>query len=174
MSDSATSDRRAWTAIFGLTVLLLAGTARAQEEQPLGDRWAPLIGVDADYQTVLVGAEARFENRSILDGIPLQMRPGIHLYVLTSGVVFSADANVHYRIPIEDNDTGITPYAGGGLSLRYRSNRGTGGDDLGVGINVVGGATYETGGRGTPFLELRTTLSDRGTAALLGGYLFEL
>lgn len=155
-------------------LFLLAGPVSAQQEEPLPDRWAPVIGLDADHQTVLVGIEGRFENRSILGGIPLQLRPGLNLFVLTSGVVVSGDLNVHYRIPIEDNDTGLTPYAGGGLSLRYRAAGRLGAADLGLGINVLGGATYATQGRGTPFLELRSTLTDRGTVALLGGLIFEL
>lgn len=169
-------DRRFALALLSAVcaLLVLTAPARAQQEEPLPDRWAPVLGLDADHQTVLVGVEGRFENRSILGGIPLQLRPGVNLFILTSGVVLSGDVNVQYRIPIEDNDTGLTPYAGGGLSLRYRAAGRLGAADLGIGINVLGGATYATESRGTPFLELRSTLTDRGTVALLGGLIFEL
>lgn len=165
--------------LASLLLLVFFGSvagSRAQQPDPMPNRWGPIAGLDADHQTVLVGVEGRFENRSVLDGIPLQFRPGAHVIVLASGVVVSADANVHYRIPIEDNDTGLTPYAGGGVSVRYRSAGAlpASGTDFGIGINVIGGSTYETEGRGTPFLELRSTLSDRGTVALIGGLLFEL
>ena len=170
------SKRRKRASFLLLFVFGAVTGAWAQHPDPMPNRWGPVVGLDADHQSVLVGVEGRFENRSVLDGIPLQFRPGAHVIVLASGVVVSADANVHYRIPIEDNDTGLTPYAGGGVSVRYRSAGALpgSGTDFGVGINVVGGSTYETDGRGTPFLELRSTLSDRGTVALIGGLLFEL
>lgn len=91
--------------------------------------------------------------------------------------VFTVDVNVLYPI---DAGESLTPYVGAGLGYtdisvdvdtQFGSVSGGGSD---TGLNLVGGAEFETDGSLTPFAEARFTLGDLDRFGITGGVLFEL
>ncbi len=85
------------------------------------------------------------------------------------------NGNVVYRFHLTTGT--LTPYAGGGLDIAHWSTSvalapGATGSFTRVGLNILGGTTFKTGGSITPFVELRGELRSGGQFVVTGGVLF--
>ncbi len=85
------------------------------------------------------------------------------------------NGNAVYNFQIAGSTLG--PYAGGGLDIAHWSTSaavppGFATSFTRLGLNVVGGTTFKTGGSIKPFVELRGELRDGGQFVISGGLLF--
>jgi opacity protein-like surface antigen len=155
----------------------------------LGD----LSDAGADFA---IGADVRYDLSANVDA-PIQLAGSFDFYFAEdieapdpqggtqelSQTIFAVDLNGHYMIPTEGT---FSPYAGVGLGI-VRSSQdevevdtpfGTqtfgGGSNTDVGLNLVGGAEFETGSV-RPFAQAQVSLGGDFTRfGITGGVLFSL
>ncbi len=150
-------------AILVMAILLMAtgaGEARAQ-----GFRWGPELSLadDADFG---IGARMEFDFT------------GSRLSLLANGDIFfpgnditwiELNANLVYNFDVASAPT-VTPYAGGGLNIRY-ADVGSGGSDTDPGLNLLGGVRFDAGSI-SPFVEAKFEIEGGDQFVVTGGILF--
>jgi len=126
---------------------------------------------DGDFA---IGADARYKTSEF----PVQGNAAFDFYFAAENTtVFTIDVNVVYPLNVGE---AFNPYVGGGLgytNISFDTDTDTrfgdsGGSD--TGLNLVGGAEFETGGAVTPFAQLQFTVGDLDRLGIMGGILFSL
>lgn len=117
-----------------------------------------------------IGADVRLRTPAL----PVQGNGSFDFYFADDPwTVWSIDLNAVYPFGVENEV--FTPYAGAGLGITRISSDSDIADDTDIGLNIVGGAEFETGGRATPFVQLQATLAgDADRLGITGGLLFNL
>ena len=131
----------------------------------------PRVTVDVgDINEFALGADVRLRTPAIR----VQGNGSFEFYLAgDSGDIWAIDLNAVYPFGVE-NET-FTPYAGAGLGITQFSADGDAADNTDIGINIVGGAEFETGGSVTPFVQLQATVAgDADRLGITGGLLFNL
>ncbi len=124
----------------------------------------PRLGFDlGDVEELFVGVDARIHNTAF----PIVVQPALDVYLQEGGPLIQLNVNALYPFTIE-GATGFQPYAGGGLGFSFVNDRSD------VGLNVVGGALFETNSPITPFAQAQITVGDIDFFALSGGILLRL
>lgn len=164
--------------LLAFVFLLAPQQATAQTEIEIG----PHLGLDiGDMEELFIGAEGRISSPDL----PVIINPSFDYYFVSSGIegvdfsFFTIDFNALYEFGVENES--FTPYAGGGLGILRSSTSVDGGDGFGlsgssteVGINLVGGAVFETESL-KPFVQAKINVgSDATLFGLMGGLLFSL
>lgn len=166
--------------LLALVLLVTPQQAEAQTTVELG----PRLGFDlGDLEELFIGADARIAS----DALPVLINPSFDYYFVSSGVegvdvsAFTIDVNALYEFGV-DNEA-FTPYAGGGLGIvRFSSSvddspfggGGISASTTDVGLNLVGGAKFETGNL-QPFAQAKINVGGDFTLfGLMGGLLFSL
>jgi hypothetical protein len=166
-------------AIFFLAAAFpLASQAQMEPESTfeVGPRATLDLGDISDLYdgTFAIGGDVRYESAEF----PVKGSGAFDFYFAQENTtVFTVDVNVLYPI---DAGESIAPYVGAGLGYTDVSvdvdtqlgNISGGASD--TGLNLVGGAEFETGGSLTPFAEAQFTLGDLDRFGITGGVLFEL
>jgi hypothetical protein len=148
-----------------ITLLLFAGlsqTASAQVDVSVG----PRLGIDAgDVEEVFLGADVRIQSPAV----PVIINPTFDYYFTDDPLTFwGLSANALF--PFGVNNQVFTPYAGAGLGI-FRSSiddQEINGGELGsitvegesttdIGLNLIFGAQFLTGGPVAPFVEAHYT-----------------
>lgn len=168
------------TASFFLAAAFpLASQAQMESESTfkVGPRVTLDLGDISDIYdgTFAIGGDARYNPAEF----PVMGSGAFDFYFAAENTtVFTIDVNVLYPI---DAGESLTPYVGAGLGYTNVSvdiDTGgiidAGGDFTDTGLNLVGGAEFETGGSLTPFAEARFTLGDLDRFGITGGVLFVL
>lgn len=164
------------TFLFALLLLIAPQQAEAQTSIEIG----PRIGIDVgDIEELFIGAEGRISS----DALPVIISPAFDFYFVDSGVegvdqsIFVIDINGLYEFGVDNQ--AFTPYAGGGLGI-VRSSVDVDGGSFGtigssttdVGLNLVGGARFETGTL-QPFAQAKINVGGDFTLFnIMGGLLF--
>jgi len=158
--------------LFALILLFAPQQADAQTSFEVG----PRIGIDlGDIEEFFIGAEGRI----VSDAIPVVISPAFDYYFdgVDGLTIFSFDANALYEFGVDNQ--AFTPYAVGGLGF-VRTSVDTGETGFGsfsasttdVGLNIVGGARFETGNL-QPFAQAKINVGGDFTLFnLMGGLLF--
>lgn len=123
-----------------------------------------------------IGADVRLQ----IPDIPVQGNGSFDFYFADDPwTVWAVDVNAVY--PFNIDNQGFTPYAGGGLGItRWSADVeedfiGISVSNTDIGLNLVGGAEFETDSGITPFAQLQLTVAgDADRLGLTGGVLFEL
>lgn len=117
-----------------------------------------------------IGADVRLRTPAL----PVQGNGSFDFYFADDPwTIWSIDLNAVYPFGV-DNEV-FTPYAGAGLGITQFSADSDALDNTDIGINIVGGAEFETGGSVTPFVQLQATLAgDVDRLGVTGGLLFNL
>lgn len=144
--------------IFALGFLLLPGAQRAQAQSQV--ELGPRIGYDFDdIEELFIGADFRISRVDL----PVVINPGFDYYFVgeedgVEGNAWTLDVNALYEFGVDNQ--AFTPYAGGGLIIvRASVENGREVDDTGLGLNVVGGAVFETESNIRPFAQLKFTIA---------------
>lgn len=159
--------------LFASVFLLTPQQANAQVEVEVG----PRVGIDlADASDIggdfFIGAEGRINSAAM----PVTINPAIDYYFVdVDGYsLLNVDINALYEFGVDNQ--AFTPYAGGGLGV-IRSSFDAGGisaSDTEIGLNLLGGATFETGNL-QPFVQAKINVGSNFTLfGLMGGLLFGL
>lgn len=158
--------------LIAFAFLLTPQQATAQTEIEVGPRLGIDVGDASDIGgDFFIGAEGRITP----EAFPVSINPSIDYYFVdVDGYsLLTFDINALYEFGV-DNEA-FTPYAGGGLGF-VRSSVDFG--ELGsasnteVGLNLVGGAAFETGSV-KPFAQAKVNVgSDFTLLNLMGGLLF--
>ena len=170
------------SALFALALLIAPQRATAQTSIEVG----PRIGIDfGDIEEFFIGAEGRI----VSDALPVVVSPAFDFYFVDTGVdgvdqsIFTVDINALYEFGVDNQ--AFTPYAGGGLGI-VRSSVDVEGTDIpglgtigggsdsttDVGLNLVGGARFETGTL-KPFVQAKINVGGDFTMfGVMGGLLF--
>ena len=149
--------------ILVMAILLLsagAGDARAQ-----GFRWGPELSLadDADFG---IGARMEFD----FTGSPLTLIANGDVFFPGNDVTWiELNANLVYNFDVASAPT-VTPYAGGGLNIRYRDG-GNWGSDTDPGLNLLGGVRFDAGSI-SPFVEAKFEIEGGDQFVVTGGILF--
>lgn len=123
----------------------------------------PRLGFDlGDVEELFVGVDARIHNTAF----PIVVQPALDVYLQEGSSLIQLNVNALYPFAIED--VGFQPYAGGGLGFSFVNDRSD------VGLNVVGGALFESDSPITPFAQAQITVGDIDFFALSGGILLRL
>ena len=123
----------------------------------------PRLGFDlGDVEELFVGVDARIHNTAF----PIVVQPALDIYLQEGSSLIQLNVNALYPFAIED--VGFQPYAGGGLGFSFVNDRSD------VGLNVVGGALFESDSPITPFAQAQITVGDIDFFALSGGILLRL
>lgn len=154
--------------LFALLLLAAPQQADAQTSVEIG----PRIGIDAgDIEELFIGAEGRI----ITDALPVVLSPAFDFYFVDSGVdgvdqsIFTIDFNALYEFGVDNQ--AFTPYAGGGLGI-VRASSDPGDSSTDAGLNIVGGARFETGNL-KPFVQAKINVGGDFTLfGVMGGLLF--
>lgn len=161
------------SALFALALLVAPQQAAAQTSVEVG----PRIGLDfGDIEEFFIGAEGRI----ISDALPVIVSPAFDYYFdgVENFSIFTFDLNALYEFGVDNQ--AFTPYAGGGLGFIRSSVDAVdvpgfgsfgGGSSTEVGLNLVGGARFETGSL-KPFVQAKITVSDATLFGVMGGLLF--
>lgn len=163
--------------LFALILLFAPQQADAQTTFEVG----PRIGIDVgDVEEFFIGAEGRVTS----DALPVIISPAFDYYFdgVENFSIVAFDLNALYEFGV-DNEA-FTPYAGGGIGIIRVSSSSEGVDVPGfgtigggstssseVGLNIVGGATFEAGNL-QPFAQAKITVGDVTLFNLMGGLLF--
>lgn len=131
---------------------------------------------DAFGGSFALGADVRLRTPAL----PVQGNGSFDFYFADDPwTVWSIDLNAVYPFGV-DNEA-FTPYAGAGLGItRWSADVDTelgtfGSSNTDIGINIVGGAEFETGGSVTPFVQLQATVAgDADRLGITGGLLFNI
>ena len=154
-------------------------TAQAQMESESTFKVGPRVTLDLGdisdiYDgTFAIGGDVRYEPAEF----PVKGSGAFDFYFAAENTtVFTVDVNILYPI---DAGESLTPYVGAGLgytdiSVDVDTQFGNIGGGSDTGLNLVGGAEFETGGSLTPFAEARFTLGDLDRFGITGGVLFSL
>jgi len=163
----------AFALIFSLTLVTAPTDADAQTVFELG----PRIGIDVgDVEEVFIGADFRITS----PGLPIVINPTFDFYFVEDITVWNLSGNALFQFGI-DNEV-FNPYAGAGLAIFRQSfdeqtvdtGFGTvtspGGSTTDIGINLIFGADFITGGPVKPFAEVHFTpvFSDPESINLFG------
>jgi hypothetical protein len=149
--------------ILMMAILLLAvgaGDVRAQ-----GFRWGPELSLadDADFG---IGARMEFD----FTGSPLTLIANGDVFFPGNDVTWiELNANLVYNFDLASAPT-VTPYAGGGLNIRY-ADVGSGGSDTDAGLNLLGGVRFDAGSI-SPFVEAKFEIEGGDQFIVTGGILF--
>ncbi|WP_022836352.1 outer membrane beta-barrel protein [Salisaeta longa] len=158
--------------VLAVLLLLLPASATAQTTVEVGPRLGISLGDAADIGgDIFLGADARISSASL----PVVINPAFDYYfVSTDGVsLFNVSLNALYEFT--GSDQVFTPYAGGGLGIVRTSfdagSFGTG-SDTDIGLNLVGGAKFQTGSL-QPFVQAKAKVGgDVSLFNIMGGLLF--
>jgi hypothetical protein len=163
------------TRIVALVVLLILlvspGEAQAQAVIEIGPRAGYDVG--GDVEELFIGAEGRIG----LASLPVLINPAFDYYFAEENVtIFQFSANALYEFGVDNQ--AFTPYAGAGIGFT-RFSIDTGLDDTfgfdtsttETGINLIGGAKFETGNL-QPFVQAQITFGDVDLFTVGGGLLF--
>jgi opacity protein-like surface antigen len=156
----------------------LASQAQMESESKfqVGPRVTLDLGDISDFYdgTFAIGGDVRYDPAQL----PVKGSGAFDYYFAADNTtVFTIDVNVLYPF---DAGESFAPYVGAGLGYTDVSvdvNTGFGnvsGGASDTGLNLVGGAEFETGGSLTPFAEARFTLGDLDRFGITGGVLFNL
>ena len=153
-------------ALLGLGAFMTA-PAQAQSTGAPGTQVeiGPRVGFDVgDVEELFIGLDARINDARFA----VTAHPALDVYFTEGGSLVQLNLNALYDFDIEN--TGLFPYAGGGLGFSFVSDGG--GSD--VGLNLVGGARFASDNIFTPFAQAQFTVGDIDFFALSGGLLFRL
>jgi hypothetical protein len=143
--------------IFSLLLLAVPQEADAQADISLG----PRVGIDVgDIEEAFIGADVRIESPAL----PVIINPTFDFYFTDDPLTFwGLSVNALYPFGV-DNEV-FTPYAGGGLGIfqfslddqevetPFGSATIEGDSSTEIGLNLIFGAEFITGGPVTPFAE---------------------
>lgn len=159
--------------ILTAALFLLVGLndAHAQATIEVGPRAG--FDVGGDVEELFIGADGRIG----LASLPVLLNPAFDYYFTEDNLtVFQFSANALYEFGI-DNQM-FTPYAGAGIGFTRVSIDTDVGDFFGfdtssteTGINLIGGAQFETGNL-KPYVQAQITLGDIDLFTIGGGLLF--
>jgi hypothetical protein len=148
--------------VVALAVSLTLGVSGAAQAQARS-HFGPQIGYNFDYEAVLLGAQF-----SAPIGRHLEFYPSFNYFFVNVGTVWALNADLKYRLPIENADW---LYLGGGLNVTLTKFGSLSNTD--AGLNLIGGIESRSGNI-HPFAEVRLTVGDGSTAQLAGGLNFTL
>ena len=146
-----------------LATVMLAFAAAAQSEAQGRSHLGPHIGVNTDFNDLLLGVHATFPATSWLE-----LYPSFDLYFPDDGTLLGFNGDFKFLIPTR-NQFGF--YAGPGLNVLYSSNEDT--DDADLGLNLFGGVETRRGNV-HPYFEGRVLLHDNTSFQLVFGLNFTL
>lgn len=166
------------TALFLAVAFPLTSQAQMESESAfkIGPRITLSLGdiSDAYGGDLAIGADARYRFAEF----PIQGNAAFDFYFADEDItVFTIDVNAVYPI---DAGEAFSPYVGAGLgytniSVDVETDFGRfSGDATDTGLNLVGGAEFDTGGSLTPFAQAQFTVGDLDRFGLTGGLLFAL
>ena len=148
-------------------LLLLMLPLSASAQNAIG----PHVGYNLDNEELFIGATAHIN----IPALPVIINPAVDYYLGTEGFTFlQFDANALLTFGVAN--VLFSPYAGGGLALKYFSYD----DDLGdlidesgtdVGLNLLAGTFFNLAAL-RPFAEARITVGDGTTVGVKGGVMF--
>jgi opacity protein-like surface antigen len=153
--------------VLTVSATVLPAPACAQTSGAAGTQVeiGPRVGFDVgDVEELFIGLDARINDARF----PVTAHPALDVYFTEGGSLVQLNLNALYDFDIEN--TGLFPYAGGGLGFSFVSD--SGGSD--VGLNLVGGARFASDNIFTPFAQAQFTVGDIDFFALSGGLLFRL
>lgn len=148
------------TALAVLILLSAATTASAQTQRThVGGH----IGVNTDFDDVLLGFHATFPATRYLE-----LYPSFEVYFPDAGTLLGFNGDFKFLIPTR---SGFGFYAGPGLNILYQSVGDS--DDADLGLNLFGGIETRRGPV-HPFLEARALVHDNTSFQLVFGLNFTL
>ncbi len=160
--------------IASFVLLLAPQQADAQVSVEVG----PRLGLDVgDIEELFIGADGRIASADL----PVVINPAFDYYFVEDVTIFGTefnqsvvtfDINALYEFGVDNQ--AFTPYAGGGLgSIRSSIEaNGESESETEIGLNIVGGAQFETGNL-RPFVQAKINVgSDVTLFGVMGGLLF--
>ncbi len=163
-------------ALVLLVAFPLASKAQTDTESAflIGPRVTLDVGdiSDAYDGTFALGADVRYKTSAV----PVDGTAAFDFYFAAEDVtVYTIDVHVTY--PFETSGA-FAPYVGGGVgftNVSVDTNTQLGSvDGNDTGLNLLGGAEFETGGAFTPFAQALFTVGDLNRVGISGGILFAL
>jgi hypothetical protein len=154
------------TILLVAILLMAAGTNEARAQ---GFRWGPELSLadDADFG---IGARMEFD----FAGSPLTLIANGDVFFPGNDITWiELNANLIYNFDLASAPT-VTPYAGGGLNIRYASwdNGSLDNDsDTDPGLNLLGGVRFDAGSI-SPFVEAKFEIEGGDQFVVTGGILF--
>lgn len=147
--------------------------AQAQTVIEVGPRAGFDIG--GDVEELFIGAEGRIG----LESLPVLINPAFDYYFAEEDVtIFQFSANALYKFGVDNQ--AFTPYAGAGIGFtrvsvdtEFDEVFGFDSSSTETGINLIGGAEFETGSL-KPFVQAQITLGDIDLFTIGGGLLFPI
>ena len=146
-------------------------TAQAQMESESGFKIGPRATIDVgDIEEFAIGGDVRYDLSESANA-PIQLSGAFDFYFPEGNAdIFSFDINGHYVFPTEGT---FSPYAGAGIGITS-IDLGALGSTTDTGLNLVGGAEFDTGSF-QPFIQGQFTVrGDFDRFAITGGILFAL
>jgi hypothetical protein len=154
--------------IMAATLLALGGVVSADSLDVDQKSWGIRLGLAADPDQVLVGGHFL---RTRIDR-DLFLEPNAELGFGDDHTMFTVSAPVHYQF--RRTDTGLLPYAGGGVTLGWDDDDDADDTDFDIALRATGGVRFRTSGGHSMFGELNIILfGDLHDAQAMVGWHFQ-
>jgi hypothetical protein len=160
--------------ILLVLVLIVASTPNEVSAQSITS--GAQIAYDTEFEAVGLGGQARFGVN--LERYAIVLNPSAEYYFLddvpdASESLFNINLDVLFEFG--DDQANARPYAGAGLGVSFYSADynlpGAQVDDTQAGLNLVGGASFNTRRSVRPFAQGTLTISDGSRFSIKGGVL---
>lgn len=129
------------------------------------------LGLNAHYGLDMEKFQIGAEYHLPLGMTGLAFVPNFEYYLMDDPTLFAINADLHYAIG-DRYTASFTPYVGAGLAITRWSFNDV--NDTNVGVNLLGGANFKTGGRTMPFVQLEYRAGDHSDLSIGGGLRFRL
>jgi hypothetical protein len=146
-------------------VLVASSPGAARAEVVVG----PHLGINFDWDEVLIGGEARVDIATLAPTVVLQIDPSLTLAFIGGGVAMDFSFNLPFQFMIRDSV--VRPYSGPGLALVHYS--GDAGSATDLYLNLLAGLLFDLGSV-DPFVQLKVMVPHGSMAELLAGALFRI